>query len=302
MTHNPDPLEELLRSAGPRPTAPADRARRVEAAVRLEWQDAVQKRLGRRRAALDCGELPDERRPHCARACTRTLARFRRRRRARRRRCPSPPTRSTSARHATADRISARTTKTGRPIAACRVTCSPAIPWEHEMSYSEHDPSVLSRLVGCWQGTLLHRAAADQPFQQLAGTSENRWVLGGRFVEMTLRAGTSGDTWSAVFYIGYERSRAAARARLARAWRSPRHDAARRVEARERSPVLTSQQSRAVCDMAVPGQLTLELAEEPAAGQRVRALQSGVSDGGCTGDREAGAAARASALRDCVTG
>jgi hypothetical protein len=52
MTHNPDPVEALLRSAGPRPTAPADRARRVEAAVRLEWQDAVQKRIGRRRAAL----------------------------------------------------------------------------------------------------------------------------------------------------------------------------------------------------------------------------------------------------------
>ena len=52
MTHNPDPLEELLRSAGPRATVPADRARRVEAAVRLEWQDAVQKRLGRRRAAV----------------------------------------------------------------------------------------------------------------------------------------------------------------------------------------------------------------------------------------------------------
>jgi hypothetical protein len=51
MAHNLDPLEELLQSAGPRPVAPADRARRVEAAVRLEWQDAVQKRIGRRRAA-----------------------------------------------------------------------------------------------------------------------------------------------------------------------------------------------------------------------------------------------------------
>jgi hypothetical protein len=51
MTHNPDPLAALLRAAGPREIAPAERARRVEAAVRLEWQDAVQKRLGRRRAA-----------------------------------------------------------------------------------------------------------------------------------------------------------------------------------------------------------------------------------------------------------
>jgi hypothetical protein len=51
MTHNADPLEQLLRAAGPRATAPAERARRVEAAVRLEWQDAVKKRHDRRRAA-----------------------------------------------------------------------------------------------------------------------------------------------------------------------------------------------------------------------------------------------------------
>ena len=51
MTHNADPLEQLLRAAGPRATAPIDRARRVEAAVRLEWQAAVKKRHGRRLAA-----------------------------------------------------------------------------------------------------------------------------------------------------------------------------------------------------------------------------------------------------------
>jgi hypothetical protein len=130
----------------------------------------------------------------------------------------------------------------------------------------EHDQSVLSRLVGCWQGTLSHRAEADRPFQQLPGTSENRWVLGGRFVEMTLRAGTSGDTWSAVFYIGYERS-------------ERRHvlvslePGERRITTRlggwtleQGRLVLTSQHSRAVCDMTIPGQLTLELEEEPAGG------------------------------------
>ena len=51
MTRNPDSLEELLRAAGPRAAVPPDRARRVEAAVRLEWQDAVQKKVGRRRSA-----------------------------------------------------------------------------------------------------------------------------------------------------------------------------------------------------------------------------------------------------------
>jgi hypothetical protein len=51
MTPRPDPVAALISAAGPREIAPADRARRVEAAVRLEWQDVVQKRLGRRRAA-----------------------------------------------------------------------------------------------------------------------------------------------------------------------------------------------------------------------------------------------------------
>jgi hypothetical protein len=129
-----------------------------------------------------------------------------------------------------------------------------------------HDPDVLSRLVGCWQGTLSHRAEAGRPFQRLPGTSENRWVLGGRFVEMTLRAGTSGDTWSAVFYIGYEGSeRRHVLVSLA--------PGDRRITTRlggwtleHDRLVLTSHQSRAVCDMTIPGQLTLELAEEPAGG------------------------------------
>jgi hypothetical protein len=51
MALNTDPVAELLRSAGPRQAAPDERARRVEAAVRLEWQDVVQKRIGQRRAA-----------------------------------------------------------------------------------------------------------------------------------------------------------------------------------------------------------------------------------------------------------
>jgi hypothetical protein len=134
------------------------------------------------------------------------------------------------------------------------------------MIVGEHDQSALSRLVGRWQGALSHRAEADRPFQQLPGTSENRWVLGGRFVEMTLRAGASGDTWSAVFYIGYERN-------------ERRHvlvslePGDRRITTRlgswtfeQNRLVLISQHSRAVCDMTVAGQLTLELEEQPAAG------------------------------------
>jgi hypothetical protein len=50
MTPRADAVADLRCEAGPRATAPADRAQRVEAAVRVEWQGAVQKRARRRRA------------------------------------------------------------------------------------------------------------------------------------------------------------------------------------------------------------------------------------------------------------
>jgi uncharacterized protein DUF1579 len=136
-----------------------------------------------------------------------------------------------------------------------------------EVIVREHDQAVLSRLVGHWQGTLLHRAAADQPFVHLPGTSENRWVLGGRFVEMSLRAGTGGDSWSAVFYIGFERNER--RHVLVSLEPGDRRVTTRLGEWNEDGDrlVMTSQQTRMVCDMGTPGQLKLELSQEAAPGQ-----------------------------------
>ncbi len=130
----------------------------------------------------------------------------------------------------------------------------------------EHDLMILSRLVGGWQGTLQHRAAPEEPFRQLPGTSENRWVLGGRFVEMTLRAGVGGDSWSAVLYIGYERSER--RHVLVSLEPGDRRVTTRLGQWRPELDrlVLTSDQSSVVCDMTTPGQLTLELSEEAVPG------------------------------------
>ncbi len=134
------------------------------------------------------------------------------------------------------------------------------------MITDEHDQVILSRLVGCWTGTLQHRATANQPLLQLSGTSENRWVLGGRFVEMSLRADTGDDSWSAVFYIGYERNE---RRHVLVSLEPGDRRVTTRLGGWTRDGdrlVLTSQQSRAVCDMATPGQLRLELREESAPG------------------------------------
>ena len=138
------------------------------------------------------------------------------------------------------------------------------------MSEREHDQLMLSRLVGCWQGTLLHRGHADQPFQQLAAKFDNRWVLGGRFIEMTLHADTSGEAWSAVFYIGYERSER--RHVLVSLEPDDRRVTTRLGDWRREQGrlVLTSPQSRAVCDVTVLGQLKLELTDEVAGREFVR--------------------------------
>jgi hypothetical protein len=84
---------------------------------------------------------------------------------------------------------------------------------------------------------------------------------------MNLRAGTSGDTWSALFYIGYERSER--RHVLVSLEPSDRRVRTRLGEWRpERDRlVLTSYQTRAVCDLATPGRLGLELAEEVVPGR-----------------------------------
>lgn len=125
---------------------------------------------------------------------------------------------------------------------------------EHEL-----DRLILSRLVGSWQGTLLHRGAADEPFLEMPGTSENRWVLGGRFVEMSLRAG---DSWSAVIYIGYEHSER--RHVLVSLEPGDRRVTTRRGEwlPEQDRLVLTSPRSRAICSLATPGELSLEFSEE----------------------------------------
>jgi hypothetical protein len=131
----------------------------------------------------------------------------------------------------------------------------------------DRDQSVLSRLVGCWQGTLMQRTTVDQPFRRMTGTAENRWVLGGRFVEMTLRAAVAGESWSAVFFIGYERNER--RHVLVSLEPGDLRVSTRLGEWRpERDRlVMTSHLTRAICDLTAPGRLGVELVEEMAPGE-----------------------------------
>jgi len=137
------------------------------------------------------------------------------------------------------------------------------------------DEATLSQLVGCWEGILRLRGAADQPFEEFPGKSENRWVLGGRFVEMTLRGGAESDGWSALFYIGHERSER----RYVVVSLEPgdrrvtiRHgewisDPGRLLLTSRGKPGEEPRRSSVVCDVRTPGTLKLELAEEGASGE-----------------------------------
>jgi hypothetical protein len=132
---------------------------------------------------------------------------------------------------------------------------------------AQRDSTVLTRLVGCWAGTVQHRAAADQPFVHLPGTSENRWVLEGRFVEMTLRAGGVSDSWSAVFYIGYERSeRRHVQVSLGPGDRQVTTRRGGWTLSDANRLLLLSEQGKTTCDLTTPGELKLELEEQSASG------------------------------------
>jgi uncharacterized protein DUF1579 len=150
--------------------------------------------------------------------------------------------------------------------------------------HNDQDQVVLRRLVGCWSGQVRHRIAADQPFHESTGTAENRWVLGGRFVEMTLRALVNGQSWSAVFYIGYERGER--RHVLVSLAPGDRQVTIRRGDWRhDRSRlVLTSRdrlfdadapfQSTTICDLSADGLFQLALTEDAGAGAAFVRLQA----------------------------
>jgi hypothetical protein len=135
------------------------------------------------------------------------------------------------------------------------------------MTIPDGDRVLLSRLVGTWEGTLLIRSAAGAPSRRLCGTSENRWVLGGRFVEMTLRAKEIADAWSAVFFVGHDRG---ARRHVLVSLDSGDHRVTMRLGDWTGHPdhiVLTSEHGRARCEVTSADVLKVQLVEHAGPGE-----------------------------------
>jgi hypothetical protein len=62
----------------------------------------------------------------------------------------------------------------------------------------------LEPLVGTWDAKITMWMTPGAPPQESTGTSENKWVLGGRFVEQRHEGSFMGQPFSGVGYTGYD--------------------------------------------------------------------------------------------------
>jgi len=62
----------------------------------------------------------------------------------------------------------------------------------------------LEPVVGAWDAKITMWMAPGAPPQETTGTSENKWVLGGRFVEQRYEGTFMGQPFSGVGYTGYD--------------------------------------------------------------------------------------------------
>jgi hypothetical protein len=62
----------------------------------------------------------------------------------------------------------------------------------------------LEPVVGTWDAKITMWMAPGAPPQESTGTSENKWVLGGRFVEQRYEGTFMGQPFSGVGYTGYD--------------------------------------------------------------------------------------------------
>ena len=65
----------------------------------------------------------------------------------------------------------------------------------------------LEPFVGTWNTVIRFYPAPGAPAQESAGTSENRWILGGRYLEQRFQGSAMGQPFEGVGYTGYDNVR-----------------------------------------------------------------------------------------------
>src|SRR5687768_15991808 len=62
----------------------------------------------------------------------------------------------------------------------------------------------LDGMVGTWNTTVKTWMAPGAPVMETSGTSENKWVLGGRYIEQRFKGSFMGQPFEGIGYTGYD--------------------------------------------------------------------------------------------------
>ncbi|HEU4521656.1 MAG TPA: DUF1579 domain-containing protein [Thermoanaerobaculia bacterium] len=65
----------------------------------------------------------------------------------------------------------------------------------------------LDSMVGTWDTVIRFWAAPGAPPQESTGIAENRWILGGRYVEQRFKGSAMGQPFEGLGYTGYDNMR-----------------------------------------------------------------------------------------------
>ena len=66
---------------------------------------------------------------------------------------------------------------------------------------------MLDSVVGTWDTVIRFYHAPGAPAQESTGTSENRWILGGRYMEQRFKGNAMGKPFEGLGYTGYDNMR-----------------------------------------------------------------------------------------------
>ena len=80
--------------------------------------------------------------------------------------------------------------------------------WQ-EYSTPGEGHAALNPLVGNWDYTMKHWMSADASAEESTGTSESKWILGGRFVEQFVNGTAMGQPFEGRGIVGYDNSKKA---------------------------------------------------------------------------------------------
>lgn len=75
--------------------------------------------------------------------------------------------------------------------------------WQ-EYSTPNENHKVLDQLVGSWDYTVEWKMSAESPAEQSTGSTENAWIMDGRFIQENVTGTYNGQPFTGISIIGYD--------------------------------------------------------------------------------------------------